>query len=727
MMLSYSVNSLLIVAVNHISDPTVLVRNPDGFTPDGVPYYNFSHLLSDTKFDPNELTLGRTFVFYNPQEVQFTYDLTVLALLNAAPVIKTQANKEIIAGHNYTYDVDATDLNADSLTYKLMVAPDGMTIDQTTGLISWNTTATNIGNSSVLVEVGDGHGGVAQQQYTLSVIDAPPNRPPVFTSTPVVDAAINTNYIYQAFAQDSDNDSLTFSLITAPQGMIVDANTGVVSWTPTGLQLGTYDVKLAVAHAKGGTAQQIFKVQTQAQPGNYAPIIISEPITKAYTSKGYTYDVKAVDPDQDSLIYTLMKPVNGMTIDANTGKITWSTPVVGQQDVTVQVQDSRGGVDVQSFKLDVSGISPGQITGKVYVDNRQPQTQTVYFQNFENATIPLPEWSNVKRDRTPSGRSFLGQYGGPRDGVANQGTSLTLNNLSAHDNITLSYDLYIINSWDGFGYGGYQPDEWKLSIEGNPTPLFFTSFGNYWNQVYPDQITSSSPKLYPVQTGATEINSLGYYPSAVYRLSFTFAHSDSFLKLNFTGEGTTSYSDSESWGLDNVKIDIGRNPTPIPGTVVYIDQNSNNQREVTEKFTLTDTQGNYSFTLDPGTYTLAQETKLGWSQTVPTLDSYKVVLASSQVIEDQNFGNVIGPASNVAPAFISTPPIEGMVGQKFVYEPIASDLNRDTLTYDLLLKPNGMVIDPVTRVIAWQPTVDQIGEYDVSLRVVDSNGEQDLQ
>lgn len=318
------------------------------------------------------------------------------------------------------------------------------------------------------------------------------------------------------------------------------------------------------------------------------------------------------------------------------------------------------------------------------MDDRQPQTQTVYFQNFENTITPLTEWSNIKQDRTPSGRRFLGQYGGPRDGVANQGTSLTLNNLTTHDYITLSFDLYIINSWDGYGSAFYQPDQWKLGVEGNSTPLLFTLFGNYWNQVYPDQITSSSPKLYPVQTAATEINTLGYNPSAVYRLSFTFAHLDSSLKLNFSGEGSTSFSDSESWGLDNVKVDIGRNPTPLPGTVVYIDRNDNNQRDLEEIATVTNTQGNYSFTLDPGTYTIAQEAKLGWTQTTPTNNTYKIALASNQIVKDQNFGNVIGSVSNVSPTFISTPLIEGMVGQKFVYESVATDLNRDTLTYDLL-------------------------------------------
>jgi Lectin C-type domain len=99
---SYSVNAPMIVAVNHISDPTILVRNPDGFTPEGIPYYNFSNLVAGGKLEPNESTTQRSLVFYNPQGMQFSYDLVVLAQLNQAPVIQTQPNKEIIGGKFYS-------------------------------------------------------------------------------------------------------------------------------------------------------------------------------------------------------------------------------------------------------------------------------------------------------------------------------------------------------------------------------------------------------------------------------------------------------------------------------------------------------------------------------------------------------------------------------------------------------------------------------------------------
>ena len=107
-----------------------------------------------------------------------------------------------------------------------------MSIDAETGLITWDTTTDNIGNQNVVVQASDSRGRTDSQVFNLAVIDTPPNRPPVFTSTPVVDAAINTEYKYDADALDPDFDEVNYSLGLAPEGMEIDSETGEITWTP---------------------------------------------------------------------------------------------------------------------------------------------------------------------------------------------------------------------------------------------------------------------------------------------------------------------------------------------------------------------------------------------------------------------------------------------------------------------------------------------------------------
>ncbi|MBX9253632.1 tandem-95 repeat protein [Desmonostoc muscorum CCALA 125] len=229
---SYAINGSLLLAVKNISDPTVQLRDPDGLTPDGLPYYDFSKLVADGKLDPTELSAVGSLVFYNPNQVQFTYKLEVLSVLNHDPVIITAPVKEAIASLPYQYDVDATDADSDTLTYKLLTAPNGMAINADTGLITWTPNTANVGNQQIKLEVSDGRGGIAEQEYTLAVITTPPNRPPIFTSFPEVDAYINKLYSYDANAVDPDQDPINFSLIIGPNGMTVNPDTGLVQWTP---------------------------------------------------------------------------------------------------------------------------------------------------------------------------------------------------------------------------------------------------------------------------------------------------------------------------------------------------------------------------------------------------------------------------------------------------------------------------------------------------------------
>ena len=155
--------------------------------------------------------------------------------------------------------------------------------------------------------------------------------------------------------------------------------------------------------------------------------------------------------------------------------------------------------------------------------------QSVYANDFEGAVGP--EWSNTSVDTTPSGRKFLGQFG-------NDTVRLALSGLPAHASLTISFDLYIIRTWDGNGPVG--PDGCKLSVANGPI-LLDTTFSNVpgKNQAYRDAYPGGS---HPGETGAVEVNTLGFqYPGrpddAVYHLSFTITHTSDAVEFDFAGCG----------------------------------------------------------------------------------------------------------------------------------------------------------------------------------------------
>jgi RHS repeat-associated protein len=213
----YVVDSPLVVAIKSISEPTVQVVGANGLTPEGLPYYNLSNLVNSNTLDPDEITQDKTLAFLNPQEVQFTYELVFLGKLNTAPNFISDPDIEGLINKPYIYDADATDLEGDTLTYSLLTAPNGMTIESDTGKISWTPGTNTVGNYSISVQVKDGRGGIDQQDYTLSVIAPPPNRPPIITSIPVVDARVSQNKSGKIIVANDEWTLSDFGFSNAPE------------------------------------------------------------------------------------------------------------------------------------------------------------------------------------------------------------------------------------------------------------------------------------------------------------------------------------------------------------------------------------------------------------------------------------------------------------------------------------------------------------------------------
>jgi hypothetical protein len=225
-----------------------------------------------------------------------------------------------------------------------------------------------------------------------------------------------------------------------------------------------------------------------------------------------------------------------------------------------QVCRSRGVIDpifLDACILDVALTGDPAFAASA-TQFRRPKGRLVgsaYFNGFEG---PIgAEWSSTSTDTTPiDARRFLGQFD-------NATVSLTLGDLPPHTELSISFDLILIQSWDGndpvFG-----DDVWDLSIRGS-APLLHTTFANYADgrQAYPGSHPGGDN---PALSGAAEVQTLGYFyitpADSVYRLSFRFAHSASSVIFDFSGIGLQGIGD-ESWGLDNVEVTTNASPVVV--------------------------------------------------------------------------------------------------------------------------------------------------------------------
>ena len=183
---------------------------------------------------------------------------------------------------------------------------------------------------------------------------------------------------------------------------------------------------------------------------------------------------------------------------------------------------------------------------------------TVYKNDFENAAGR--HWSSGKLSTTPKGgRKFLGEF-------SNGTVSLKLTDLPPHKRARVSFELFIIRSWDGNDTRPTAPDIMDVSLGDGRVLLRSTFSLTTGPQSFPDAVGQGS---YPAATGAAERRTLGFdYPTernvnAVYKLTFLLTHTARTLTLRFKASDLEQIS-NESWGLDNVKVELLPAGPPTP-------------------------------------------------------------------------------------------------------------------------------------------------------------------
>ena len=223
-----------------------------------------------------------------------------------------------------------------------------------------------------------------------------------------------------------------------------------------------------------------------------------------------------------------------------------------------------------TYTLNCRGLSAGM---NLWVPILLKQQLTlVYTSNFSEDAGAL--WSNSTRSTSPSGEIFLGEFG-------NGGTSLILEELPDHSRVSVSFDLYILRSWDGNqvelpdDFDPYQPivegqaatriGPDIFQVRSGDTILLDATFSNW------AQFTQNYPSLdSPAQSGAVAVNTLGYIyrdwqKDATYRIHLSFDHSNPMLVLDFVALGLQALED-ESWGIDNVSVIVSKSP---PLSLIY--------------------------------------------------------------------------------------------------------------------------------------------------------------
>jgi len=531
---------------------------------------------------------------------------TVLPEPNNPPVITPILDATVTLGETFTYNVEATDPDGDTLAYFLTESPTDMVINENSGAITWLPTAT--GSYDVTVEVSDGKLSDIQS-FTITVSEPEPlNQSPLITPIPVTAVILGETYTCTVEATDPDGDDLTYSLTTNPStDMAINENTGTITWTPTAI--GSYEVTIEVSDGKLSDIQSFTITVSEPEPLNQSPLITSIPVTAVILGETYTCTIEATDPDGDMLTYSLVTSPTDMEINENSGAISWLPTATGSFEVTVEVSDGKLS-DIQSFIITVS--------------EPEPLNQSPLITSIPVTAVILGETYTCTIEATDP------------------------------DGDTLTYFLTAKPP-------GMTIDPITGTITWTPTAL-----GSYYVN-----IEVSDGELSDVRTFAIIVSPVPIGPTIV-----SLSPLEAIVGELYTGQVTTT---------------PGSNATLV-----------------------------YSLIGAPAGMTINYITGLiNWIPAADGEQAVTVIVTNGIGLSDSEDYNIVVSPANQAPVITTIPDATIALGKTFTYPVEAADPDGNDLTYSLIDNPTTMTINPTTGAITWTPTAT--GSYDVTVEVSDGD------
>jgi len=283
--------------------------------------------------------------------------IVVVENVNRPPVFVNQmADVTVPENVELTFTYVAVDPDAGAvLTYSLVNPPAGAVIDPVTGVFTWTLTFLQAGVYDIVVVVTDGDLSATSATAVVTVQNV--NNEPYFTmvmdDTTVVEGQ---ELVFTFAAADINGDALTFSLVNGPAGAVIDPVTGVFTWIPAYDQSGAHVFRVAVSDGEFTvmTPHIIVIVGNTNLAPNFLSVLPAD--TTINEGQQLVWQFTAEDPyvkgsavkkpntvKASLLVYSLVNPPAGATINAASGYFEWTPTYVqaGDYEIVAVVTDGE--------------------------------------------------------------------------------------------------------------------------------------------------------------------------------------------------------------------------------------------------------------------------------------------------------------------------------------------------------------------------------------------------
>jgi VCBS repeat-containing protein len=290
--------------------------------------------------------------------------LSVTIDATAPAAIASTPSDTATIGVTYTFDADSPDEGESGLVYSLVDEPDGMTINSSTGVVSWTPTEDQAVPQLFSIVLTDAAGNTTSKTVDMTVYGTIPAEADSYTVTE--DSTLSIDAESGVLANDGDDESgtLTAELIASPAHGTVSFNAdGSFIYTPNSNFYGTDSFTYQATDGQSDT--NVAKVTITVTNTNDSPTGSADSYT---TSEDTTLTVTAAngvlandsDPDDDTLTATLGTDASNGTLTLNSdGSFTYvpDANFTGTDTFTYILSDGSVTIDSVTVSLTVSAVN----------------------------------------------------------------------------------------------------------------------------------------------------------------------------------------------------------------------------------------------------------------------------------------------------------------------------------------------------------------------------------
>ena len=385
--------------------PLLLILNPGpGFT--GTPENatqssNGSWLISlnssvpgGVQLAPGQSTTGQTVTINDPngQAIAYTTEVSGEPPTASAPVFDSAPVTSVTAGAVYTYQALAHDPDGSTPGFVLGDGPAGMTVNPTTGAVTWQTQSTTPATVTVDLFAYDPSGSYIIQHFLIQVAGGimPPVIGPLASQ---VSGKEGQPLVIPVSASDPAGRPLVYWAANLPGGASFDPTTHTLLWDPAYGQAGTFNN--VTFYVSDGVSTVSSSISLLIAPSPPPPQLAAVPDETVREGDHLRFTLQGNDLDGGSVTYSSADLPENATLDPNTGVFDWPIGFdqAGTLTVPFTVTSDRGVSTTVTATYTVLAAPAAPIFSPLQswqVSEGQPISFTAFALDPHNPTFVLP-------------------------------------------------------------------------------------------------------------------------------------------------------------------------------------------------------------------------------------------------------------------------------------------------------------------------------------------------